>query len=334
MRCGPGLALAWIVSLLGVVPLGGESRPPVTFAVLREDGILIPFATFDGKWKNPWPKPAVEAEVPITLADVPKAWWPGKRIQREWTLWTPDGGTRRLTAAAPAWVRAQCVSNVGLRSDFKSDTVLPDPETMPYPKAGLATSAGAEAVKVDPISVLDSSSPEWKQLLIDLPPVFLEAEMKTASQFDFTSFLPYVSGFMKGPIVIEALYRASDIVPGRLIYYFEATRRYAVTMARADSRTAGVTLKLTSPCDLVTFGSGWIREGQGRYEVYIRAVITDCQRQDVSFQHPLGVVRVHRGRPLWIVQWSSWQAEWYSVIDFANPIEPRPLFETWGGGCR
>jgi len=66
----------------------------------------------------------------------------------------------------------------------------------------------------------------------------------------------------------------------------------------------------------------------------MEAVITDCDRQEAAFQHPFGVVRVYRGRPLWIVQWSTWQAEWYSVIDFGNPIEPRALFETWGGGCR
>jgi len=179
MRCGPGLALAWIVSLLGVVPLGGAPRPPVTFAVLREDGILIPFATFDGKWKNPWPRPAVEAEVPITLTDVPKKWWPDGRVQREWTLWQAGGAFRRLTVEAPAWVRAQCVSNVGLRTDFKSDMTLPTPETMPYPKAGLVTSAGAEAVKVDPITVLDPSSEEWQQLLKQVEPEFRPAEEKT-----------------------------------------------------------------------------------------------------------------------------------------------------------
>ncbi len=330
MRCRPVLALASIVGLLFAVSLGGESRPPVTFAVLREDGILVPIATFDGKWKNSWPQPVVEAEVPITLADVPKKWWPGGRIQADWTLWPPDGEPRRLTAVAPSWVRAQCVSNVGLRTDFKSEMALPDPETMPHPKAGLATSAGAEAVKVDPISIVDPSSEEWTRLLKDLDAKFQAVEEKANDERGYRWI--YLRAFQAGPIVTEAVYKGPDIVPGRFVYYFEMTRRH--TRGRATDWLLSEYGVEPPSCNLLTFASGWARLGQGRQDVRMDAVITDCHREEAVFQHPFAVIRVHGGRPLWIVQWSTWQAEWYSVIDFGNPIEPKALFETWGGGCR
>jgi hypothetical protein len=330
MRNRQALALAWILAALGAAVLGGASRPPVTLAILREDGILIPFATFDGKWKNKWPQPVAEAEVPITLGDVPKSWWPDGRVQREWTLWSPDGSSRRLTVTAPAWMRAQCVSNVGLRTDFKSEVILPDPETMPYPKAGLATSAGAEAVKVEPVSVVDPSSEELKPLLKNLDARFRAAEERADDEAAYR--WTYLDAFQKGPIVTEAVHRGPDIVPGRFVYYFEMTRRHTKGLATGWLLSEyGVE---PPPCDLVTFASGWARLGQGRQDVSMEAVVTDCNREEAVFQYPFGVIRVYGGRPLWIVQWSTWQAEWYSVVDFGNPLQPRALFETWGGGCR
>ncbi len=48
----------------------------MTFAVVRGDGLLIPFATWTGeRWGNTWPTPAKRLDVPVQLRDLPARWW-------------------------------------------------------------------------------------------------------------------------------------------------------------------------------------------------------------------------------------------------------------------
>src|SRR5712692_158569 len=52
------------------------SSDKLTVGVLRRDGIVIPFATFDGKrWRRDWPEPRQRVDVPATLSSVPSRWW-------------------------------------------------------------------------------------------------------------------------------------------------------------------------------------------------------------------------------------------------------------------
>jgi len=49
-------------------------RTVFSAGVLRRDGIIIPFAAFDGKrWRNAWPPPALELTIPIDLRGIPHA---------------------------------------------------------------------------------------------------------------------------------------------------------------------------------------------------------------------------------------------------------------------
>ena len=64
-------------------------------AVLRRDGILLPFAAFDGKrWSHPWPaaQRAGDLMVPISLSAVPKSWWGPTPPLHEWQALLPGGG--------------------------------------------------------------------------------------------------------------------------------------------------------------------------------------------------------------------------------------------------
>ena len=57
MRCLPRLLL--LVLLL--VPVSGVAATGSAFivAVVRDDGVMLPVATFDrGRWRMPWPGPA------------------------------------------------------------------------------------------------------------------------------------------------------------------------------------------------------------------------------------------------------------------------------------
>src|SRR4051794_28317478 len=84
-------------------------------AVLRRDGLLIPFATFDGKrWRNTWPAPhGFELTIPISTGSVPTRWWgiPGRR--EIWQAWV-DGASSSLRVVQPDWVGVHCTRVITL----------------------------------------------------------------------------------------------------------------------------------------------------------------------------------------------------------------------------
>src|SRR5262245_1351776 len=80
------------------------SRTPdpdhLVLAVVRNDGILLPFAAFNGrKWSAPWPFlhrnfGSTTIELPVNLASVPRDWWGGKE-PGAWRLWPRQSETSR-----------------------------------------------------------------------------------------------------------------------------------------------------------------------------------------------------------------------------------------------
>ncbi len=328
MRRRPGPAFAFAIALLCVAAPSGEQRPPFTLAVLRQDGILIPFATYDGTWKNPWPAPRVRFEIPITLDDMPKAWWPEQRVQRDWTLWRADGESQPLKALAPAWFRAQCLTNVGLRTDFKPAGPLPPPDATPYPKEGLATSVapGAEPW-IEPVVVLDDTSPDWTWMSGILPAPFEKVENEAIKRERGWRHPYNVRERALRKIQLEALYRTPDASPGSFVFYFEAVRRYEEPPKKKPTGDP--------PCDVITYAWGWVRlRSDGTSATTMFAAMTDCYRWNVSFVLPLGVMRTRTGQPLLVLQSSGWLGESYFVVELVEPAKPNTLWQTPGGWCR
>lgn len=320
-----------LVACLLVAPaqLSSDQRPPFTLAVLRQDGILIPFATYDGDWKNYWPVPRVAFDVPIALDDVPKRWWPEQRVQRDWTLWQSDGDSKPLKAMAPVWFRAQCLSNVGLKTDLEPRGPLPPPDATPYPKAGLATSV-APGIEpgIEPIVVLDDSSPDWRWVLEILRAPFEKAENEAIRRASYGRKHPYsIRERMLRPIQLEVLYRSPDAAPGGFVFYFEAVRRYEEPPRKKATGDP--------PCDVITYAWGWVRlRPDGTSSAMIDAAVTDCYRWNVSFVLPLGLMRTKTGQPLWVLQSSAWQGESYFVVELVEPARPNTLWQTPGGWCQ
>ena len=127
-------------------------RAAFTIGVLRRDGIVIPFATFDGKeWRIDWPTPKEHVDVPITLASVPKDWWGKLGPREEWQAWVGAEPPRVLHVTQPDWFPAQCFRQVGLRTDYRPARPVPPIDTQPYPKDGLAVSPPTE---IEPIEIV------------------------------------------------------------------------------------------------------------------------------------------------------------------------------------
>jgi hypothetical protein len=310
----PSRQLAVALAALIVV----ADDPGFSLAVLRRDGVLIPFAVHrNGKWTNAWPPAGRPIEMPITIDDVPDDWWGNTPRTLTWTFWPLEGSPSPVGATAPIRYQAQCVPGVALRTDYKAEGALPPPFERPFPKDGLAASG---AVKIEKIAILDQRAPEWSDFERRLAEAFTKAENTAVSAYSGWTHPAPKSTRARTPLKLEALYRA-PVPDAGAIYYVEASRRY-------------VDPKQKDGCELVTFAGGWIRPWKSARDVFdIGASITYCDRADAEFLFPLGTIRI-KGRPaVWVVQTAGWFHERYLVIETTRERN-RVVVNTYGGGCQ
>ena len=65
----PALA---VILLSAVLVPQTPSPDRLLLGVMRRDGVIIPFAFFDGDWSSPWPTSLQNLDLPVTLDAVPK----------------------------------------------------------------------------------------------------------------------------------------------------------------------------------------------------------------------------------------------------------------------
>jgi hypothetical protein len=292
-------------------------------AVLRRDGFLIPFAAFDGKrWRNAWPAPSLDLQVPINLASVPKAWWGPTPPVSEWHTWiteaTVEATTKGSTGGSagrsgtihvvqPDWIDAHCLRQVALRTDYHSEQPAPPPTEQPYPKDGLAISPpqALEGIEIVPLG-------EAPPLVPGLRERFNKAELETDREFGH----PVPRRLREGAEpTIEALYAFGDRPRA---YYVEANRTYSST---SDGR-----------CVAIAFATGWLVNDGDRPKWLDMAVdILGCNKYGATYMLPLAALRMNE-RTFWIAQYSGWDHERYIVAEVKkDKIEG--VVNAWGGGC-
>jgi hypothetical protein len=280
-------------------PSVGDESTPFVLGVLRRDGIVSPFAVFDGKnWTAPWPTDLRSLELPIGLESVPRKWWGKGGAVSQMTAWV-DGvnrGTLRLTR--PAMVRLMCASRLGLSSDYRSPQPAPPPDVQPYPKDGLAVSG---VQRVEPIDVMSPASSEWAPAAGLLLEPFDKAEQ--AAIDGFRGWQHPVRRVERGkvPVELEAMYRAPMDRPGWVAYYVEAIKRYPPGPDDGD-------------CGLMTSAGGWVVIGpDGKRSTKLTARVTYCDRRGVTYMLPLGLIKA-QGRTYWAYQISGYGREGYGVL--------------------
>lgn len=96
-----------------VEPPPTGARPPFMIGLLFDSGVLQPLFHFaDGTWTTPWPTeggvPAQppRIDLPLSVAQVPSAWWPGL-ASAPWRVVLPDG-VRPLRLTMPTSIHAGC----------------------------------------------------------------------------------------------------------------------------------------------------------------------------------------------------------------------------------
>src|SRR5437868_1852494 len=299
-----GRAALVLVGVIATVVGAAAQTTGGTFGigVLRRDGIVVPFADFDGKkWRSNWPQPREQVDVPIHVRDVPSRWWGKTGPHDAWQVWVASEPARTVHVLQPDWIPVQCRQQVGLRTDYRSAERPPDPGTQPFPKDGLAVAPPQpiERIEVVPVGHL---SPEP---VVD---AFNDAEQQLIRmQRDRAGRLPDRSKRARTAPKVEAIYGVGD-PNGQRVYYFEVSRQY--TDAQAPD------------CPVVTFGAGWfVRDGAGSLrKLRFDADLVDCERYGLLYMLPLGAIRLSN-RLFWIAQWSGWDFEEYGVVE----IKPKGI---------
>ena len=308
----PVLALA----LAAVVPMQGQGRTAFGLGVLRTDGVLIPFCSYNGRaWNSDWPG-IDSTELPISLDSVPKRWWGAPGPAAPWTAFLLDGTTRPLKLKRPEHLRIFCGTHLGVQTDYEGGPF--DPRDPTIGKDGVAVAGDAKLLPITRVSLL---APDARDMLQAITEDFNTEEDAAAARFVNWRH-PYASETRKRfPIELETFYRARESSPSGewLTSYIEAVRRFPAQPGDHD-------------CGLITFVRGWVLQRDGRKPVIdLGARVTYCDRADVSFMQPFGRVLVDR-EPYWIYQMSSWRDELYGVSR-VRPDEVRPVLAVAGGGC-
>lgn len=295
-------------------------RDRFTLAVLRADGILLPFASFDGdRWETPWPANVAGVELPINLDAVPERWW-GRAVPARWRLWSPDReAPGAITPLAPMSLFIGTMRRIGLRTDLRETAMPVPPFEVPFPKLGLAVSGDAE---VKPVSHVSSRSPAWHQMLSGIRRDVDAAEQRTVEGLRtyarWRHPLDAAARARIGP-ELEVWYTGGLAQPGRRVSYVEAVKKYPV---RPEDRG----------CGLETFISGWIhhRDDEEQVRTELKAVVGYCDREKASYILPFGQMTV-RNRTHWVLQLSGLDHEWYAVAELM-PGRVRYVAEYHAGG--
>jgi hypothetical protein len=284
---------------------------------LRRDGVVIPFAAFDGKnWSSSWPLPGLDVTVPINVRAVPARWWGPTGPVETWQAWLDKPGAPSLEARPvrvlnPDWVDVPCRRQIGLRTDYRAERQLPPPREQPYPKDGLAV---APDQPVDRIDIMPMESSDVRALLPELRGAFNLAERSIDEKYSHPISRQSREGVDP---TIEAVYAFGD---NPRVYYVEAARSYRQLPQRPGD------------CTAIGFGTGWfVRDGAGIRMLTMVVDLLNCDRYGASYMLPLGVLRLN-DRRYWIAQFSGWDHERFVVLEI-TPKSVDVKVSVWEGSC-
>lgn len=310
------LFVAAAIALTGAAPERAD-RQRFSLGVLRRDGLLVPFASFDGKhWQEPWPETTFEVARPIGLGDVPPKWWGAAGPDAAWTAWFPEAPKRPLKLERPVSMRVFCTEHFAVVTDYRGGAF--DPREPTVPKDALAT---AGEVAVEPITSISVHAPDAAKLIAIITSDFDRAEQRATERFTEWKHPYPADARRKFPIVLEAFYRSSERTAKGAwrVSYVEAVRHFPPSPVDGN-------------CGLITFARGWILEREGKpARIDLGARIAYCDRNEVSFMLPLGRIHV-ADEAYWVYQVSSWRDEYYSVAR-VRPDDVRPVVAAEGGFC-
>ena len=316
--------LAATIAASAAVVSSAQEKGKFSLGVLRRDGFLLPFASFDGRtWQVTWPGTDIRVPLPISLSDVPKRWWGAAGPDAQWSAWFPEAPPRPLKLEKPFQVPVFCGAYLAVGTDYRG--AAPTEREPTVAKDALAI---AGDVKPLPIARLSLYAEDTARMIKAITAKFNEEEAIAASQFTDWRHPWGARSRAQFPIELEAFYRTTEKTPNGSFRtsYIEAIRKFT---AREEDQG----------CGLITFVRGWITELPGKEPMLnLGAKVTYCDRAEVSFMQPFGRILMERGGGrgradvYWVYQVSSWRDEFYSVAHVSQE-GVRPVLAVAGGGC-
>lgn len=327
------VSLAWAASTLLPIAAAGEAvataRAPaarqgtdgrVHVAALRADGVLLPFATFDGDdWASTWPADLTGRELPAGIPSIPRDWWRGAE-PGPWRIYSPDSETPRvLKLLRPVTLRIGIGRRFGVLTDFSTPADVA-PFEVPFPKAGLAVSGD---VDLKPLRGISRLAPVTRQLLDALRPALNDAEERTLNALrSNTGWRHPIDKPFRTRLVpeVEAWYTAPLVNSDARVSYVEIAKKYP-----PGPQDEG--------CGLETFITGWVFHGGkplASPKSELRAKVLYCDRAQASYILPFAQADI-KDRTYWIYQMSGFDHEWYVVAE-TGASRVRVQAEYFAGG--
>ena len=325
-----------IALIISTLPLLGSARPGSNpaqratpradqshwffVAVLRSDGVVVPFATYwRGLWLAPWqPPPGYPAEI-NSVSDLPNPWFT-KYEETTPTWYAAESGARRavtLHASKLVGVDNYCSTNWGLQTDYAGAKG----EGGQHTNVGIALSEPAGLVA--PVR-LNPHSAEAKPILSLIHRRFEADERSWLARPDMASRAQLVprAGVRerRAPAVVN-LYRVAA-GGGRALYSFGAERRYPKPRGADDPG-----------CESLSAFAGILSQDGRRLRFVERQfALSDCDATEVTYSLPLGLIR-DGGREFLILQEQGYEDESYTILELRRGGLLRRLRRVEGGGC-
>ncbi len=336
-KCNPILLFVIVLFILLLPPINEKAYSAddsVRFAILRADGILIPFAHYDnGKWNNTWPEPDTYGPEKLgSIEDIPNSYLGNsKPLQIKWHL---IGSEKEVNITKPVIFETHCQTNWGLLTDF----IGPKGKYAYAVKRGIAidnkeTGYGANE--------LENDSGEGARILKFITDSFnsledkgIKEELKKERIADLLEYHPYINKYLPYsgqplsyqvrtafPIKIKDLYMIEIAPRKEKLYYVEATREYP---------DLGY---YKYPCEGISFFKAYIKEDKhGKLSILNKHLeLTDCDMKYAIPATPLGIINIG-GNYYLIEEKTYYEAEDYNILR----IDDKGLNEvlsTFGGGC-
>jgi hypothetical protein len=317
-----------VVSLmLAAASLLAQEPQAFDAAVVTEEGLLTPFARFDGAtwerlWREPGEKPASAPSLPV-----PREWYPPDgQAPKTWHLWLMDDpraaaspfeqrAARALAVHGLEVFPAHCLSQVGLRVDYRGPDARQVPANQfPKRKAGIALSVGSP--RIDPPTVIEPDSPLAKVVLDRATQPFHRAEEDQIEILDARERtklqIPPFTTRRGLPVKWTRVTRVGTAQASERVYYLEGEVEYSSSA--------------------IMSGHVWVQMSGGRDTVDADVVLTDSDRKLARSRTALGVIRAG-DRRFWIFETSQWEHETYEVIEVSGGQRPSSLLEVAAGGC-
>jgi hypothetical protein len=284
-------------------PLQNAGAGHFKASILREDGVLIPFAEYrEGKWSAPWPKREGYGNAENSLADLPEAWFvKDGEFSATWYFWPSDGSPKVLQANKTVKVVNHGPENWGLACDYPGKPLQANEH---HKNIGIALDVEK---KVESPLELPNSSPDSKRILKFIQP----------------ASLPSDAARQKAELTLRNLYRNRSAIDSRYIYHFRAEKEYRKTGSSSDP-----------DCNDISILKGWILQNQ-QDELKLldsQIALTDCDmKTDFPFVRPLGILTMG-DRTFIFTEDHGYEDESYSIFEL-NGSSIKCVLNIYGGGA-